>query len=506
MLLQNNIEENIKNFEETFENCGDYVSRKLPVTTDRSIMIYAAYIDMLADGSFVSDSILSPLMLQIRQSPPDLGKIRTNIFDALVDGGVSASEIEEAEDINKCTTAIMSGDTVLLIGNFAKALIISTKGFPTRGVTATETEVVVQGSKEAFSESMRINTALIRRRIRDTNLKMQQLKIGRRSQTDIAVSYISDIVRPKILEEILYRLNNIDIDAILDSGYIQQLIEEDHVSPFPQMQLTERPDKVAAAILEGRVAIVVDNSPFVLIAPATFATFFQSSEDYYERWQIMSFVRLIRYLAAAFAAALPGLYIATSVYHPSMISMFLVFKMAGARQAVPLPGVLEILIMDLAFELLREAGIRLPGPIGGTIGIVGGIIVGQAAVEAGLVSPIVVIIVALTGISSFAIPSIALVAGFRLVKYIILGFSACLGLFGFWISVLLIIIHMASLKSFGIPYMFPYSSADLNDFSDLKDSVIRPPLFLMKKRPFFAHPSQRIRMSETEKGNINDKE
>ena len=373
----------------------------------------------------------------------------------------------------------------MLIDGYEKGVIISTRGFPRRSVSKAETEVVVQGSQESFVETFRINTVLIRRRIKDTRLKIEQIRVGKRSKTDVGIAYISDIVRPEILKEVKKRINKIDIDGILDSSYIEQLIEDDYLSPFPQLQMTERPDKAASALLEGRIVLVVDNSPFVLIIPALLTSVYQSSEDYYQRFEIMSFVRIIRYIAGFLAVALPGFYIAVAVYHPSMIPTQLLFKIAEARGDVPVPAVFEVLLMELAFETLREAGIRLPSAIGSTLGIVGGIIIGQAAVDAGLVSPIVVIIVSLTGLCSFSIPNIALVSGFRIMKYLVILFSSVLGLFGFWLSILLILIHLVSLKSFGIPFI---------KGSDLKDTLFRVPLFKMKKRPIFANENQKVRM------------
>ena len=258
---------------------------------------------------------------------------------------------------------VMAGNSMLLIDGYDKAVVISTKGFPKRGVDKPENEIAVQGPKEAFAESIRINTVLIRRRIRDTNLKCKQMKIGRRSKTDIAVMYLKGTVREDILAEVIKRLENVDIEAVLDSGYIEQYIEDSKTSPFPLVQLTERPDKAAAEILEGRVAVVVDNSPFVMLVPVVLASFYQASEDYYQRWEIMSFVRIIRYLAGFFAFALPGLYIAVTLYQPSMIAGELAFKLAGARATVPIPTIAEVIFMELAFEALREAGIRLPSSV-----------------------------------------------------------------------------------------------------------------------------------------------
>ncbi len=506
MFLKESIDENILLYEEAFRDCGDIVKRKFPVGEKKDLTVYISYIDMLVDRKLVEMQIINHLLIKLSNSFPKYDSLKEGILTALKDSGISTADVAEAEKLEDVTLAVLSGDTVLFVDGCSRALIVSTKGWPNRGVSTAETEVVVQGSKEAFTEVFRFNTVLIRRRIRDTKLKVRQMKVGRRSSTDIALMYMEDIVRPRILDEAIARIKNIDIDAIFDCGYVEQLIEDDWLSPFPQAQVTERPDKAASAIMEGRVVIVVDNSPFVLIIPTTFHTFYQTSEDYYQRFEIMSLSRLLRYIAGFITVALPGLYLAFTCFHPSMIPMLLIFKMAGARQTVPIPALIEILLMEFAFELLREAGIRLPSAVGGTIGIVGGLIIGQAAVEAGLVSPIVVIIVALTGIASFAVPSYALVSGFRIVKYIIIIMSGILGLFGFWIAALFVLIHLVSLKSFGIPYLYPFVSGDVNHYSELKDTLFRFPTFTMKNRPIFANPNQHTRLNFGKTGNKKERE
>ena len=495
MTVSDNFDENVKWFESAFEDCGDIVSRIFPVGHFKQARIFVIYIDNMADSAFISLNVMENFMMGIREVSPEMPIIEKDIYEALRDGGLTVADISESETLEEAALSIMSGDMAVFIEFGEKALIVSSKGFLSRGVTTAETEVVVQGSKEAFSEVIRTNTCLIRRRIRDINLKVKQLKIGRRSQTDIALVYLKGIVREDILAEVLRRLKGIDIDALPDSGYIEQLIADDWKSPFPQGQMTERPDTAAAAILEGRIAIIVDNSPFALLVPVTLNTFFQSAEDYYQHFAIMSFMRIMRFIAGAVAMCLPALYIALTSYHPSMIPMFLTFKMAGSRQGVPLPAFGEIIIMDLAFELLREAGIRLPNAMGGAIGIVGGLIVGQAAVEAGFVSPVVVIVIAITGIAGFTIPHNSLVGAFRLLKYLLIILSAMLGLFGFWLGLLAVLIHLVSLRSFGIPYMFPFTSGEANGGTDIKDSLLRFPIFSMKKRPIFASPGDLRRMN-----------
>ena len=494
-MLSKNLDENINRFEKTFKDCGDFVSRKLPFAHTKNIFFYVAYIDMMTDRELIETQIIYRLMHKINLSKTKYIKnISKYLFDEFKNYGMTTADLKQTNKFSDTTTEIMSGNTVLIIDGFSSALIVSTKKFPGRGVESTQIESVVYGSKDSFTEGLRHNTALIRRRIRDINLKVKQTKSGERSQTDLALMYLKDVVRSEILSRLEKKLNKIKIDAILDTGYIQQFI--DSKSIFPQSQLTERPDKAASAILEGRIVIIVDNSPFVLIVPTTINTFFQSSEDYYDRWQIMSFLRIMRYICAIIATTLPGLFIALSLYDPSMIPMKLVLKLASERENVPFPSVFEILLMELSFELLREAGVRLPNPIGGTIGIVGGIIIGQAAVDAGLVSPIVIIIVALTAISSFSIPNANFVSALRLVKYLIIISSALLGLYGFWIAILVILIHLASLKSFGIPYLYPIVSGEANNFNDMQDTFIRLPLSKMKRRPIFANKSKSIRQGE----------
>ncbi len=500
------LDENISYLENAFLDCADVIKRKFPVGEENPINCYVIYIDNMTNKSDIETCIMRGLIWQLHKYDSKLLSSKDKIFDDFKNSGIITADIKEATQLEDATLSVMSGDTVLFIDGVDKVMVVSTKGWDNRGVPEAKTEAVVFGSKEAFSENIRTNTVLIRRRIRDVNLKVKQLVVGKRSKTDIALMYLDDIVRKEILEEVMEKINAIDIDAILDIGYIEQFIEDSDASPFPQLETTERPDKAASAILEGRIAIVVDNSPFVLIVPSTMNVFFQSSEDYYQKWQIMSFTRILRYIAGFLSISLPGLYIATAVYHPSMLPMDLTFKIAGSRANVPFPAVIEILIMDIAFELLKEAGVRLPGAIGSTIGIVGGIIIGQSAVDAGLVSPIVVIVIALTGICSFTIPNVALVSGFRLSKYLLIFTSACFGLFGFWIGILILLIHLASLKSFGIPYLFPFVSGEINNFRDMKDSIIRFPLCKMKYRPIFASPKADIRFNKSKLVNQKKRE
>jgi len=487
------LQDNINELTKLFTDSQDYIGRRFKLQGDGAPEIYMAYIDAMTQRDLMDMTVIKRLFEMNWADFTDEEK-SNGLFETLRDRGIATSDLSEAEKWEDVLYFIMAGDTAVFIEGCEKVVIVATRGFPNRGIGSAETEVVVQGPREAFNEVMRFNTALIRRRIRDTGLKVKQSKFGERSKTDIALMYIEGIVRPEVLAEVEKRLESVKIDGIYDSGSLEQLIEENWLSPFPQAQLTERPDKAASSIMEGRIAIIVDNSPFVIIVPVTLNTFFQASEDYYSRWQVMSATRFLRFIGAFLAVTLPALYVAIALFHPSMIPLLMVSKLAEASLMVPFPAVLEIILLDAAFELLREAGLRLRNASGGTIGIVGGLIIGQAAVEAGLVSPIVVIIVALTGIATFSIPNISLVYGFRVVKYGVLLITAMFGFLGLWAGLLFTLVHMASMRSYGFPYLLPFASGEMSGYQDLKDSIFRFPIFCLKKRPFFARQEESNRM------------
>ncbi len=486
--MYKDIDKNIEIFENMFTDCGDLVKRKIPVS---STYIYVLYFDGMNDRTLIESRVLDTFMLEIRKTPPDKF---TDVTQALINGGLTTADFYEQTDFEEAAVAVMSGETLLIIDGYDKAIIIASKNYPIRDIGQPDTEGSIEGPKEAFNENFRDQTALIRRRIRDTNLKIKQLKAGRRSQTDIAVIYLKDVCRTEILEEALKRIENIDIDAILDSGYLSQLISENEMTLFPLLQLTERPDKAAAEILEGRIVIAVDTAPFVIILPAVLPSFYQTGEDYYQNWQAASLIRAVRYIASMLALALPALYVCFALYNPSMVPAELLLKMSFAREGVPVSGIGEIYLMELAFEALREAGIRMPSSIGSTLGIVGGIIIGQAAVDAGIVSPIVVIVVSLTGICSFAIPQIALGSAYRLSKYFLLTAASLFGFLGFWAAFVTLLIHLSSLKSFGIPYLYPFAGGDIKGDEGIRDTFFRLPPRFMKKRPVFSSDKQKIRM------------
>lgn len=490
--LSIDLDENIKKINILFENCMDIVKREVELGTDKKIRIYGVYTDGL-----VNRDILERYLLSVAFEYKNLeGEIRdyrtpTQIIMQHFSATFDVKEVDKMDDLIK---AVLSGDSAIFVDQSDKGLVIATRGWPGRGINEPNAESVVRGPREGFTETIRFNTVLVRRRIRDTKLKVKMMSYGTRSRTDIAIMYMEDIAKPELVEEVGTRLNKYIIDGVFDSGYIEQLIEDSWKSPFPQTQATERPDKFAASLLEGKVGIIVDNSPFGIIVPATLNAFYQASEDYYQRWQIMSFIRILRYLVSFLSFTLPGLYIAVLNFQPTMLPTPFAVSIAAAREGVTFSTVAEIVVMELIFELFREAGIRAPGAIGHVIGLVGGIVIGQAAVDANIVSPMIIIIISLTAICTFAVPDYSLTSAFRLIRYMFIALSAFLGLYGFLIAFLITFIHLSSLESFKVPYLSPYNISDRNGFSDLKDTILRFPTFMQTTRPIYARAEQRRRL------------
>ena len=303
-----------------------------------------------------------------------------------------------------------------------------------------------------------------------------------------------------MLAEIEKRLEGFEIDGVMDSGVIEQLTETQWFSPFPQFQTTRRPDRTVMALLEGRAVLLSDHSPEALIFPTDYNSFIKTTDDYYTRWEIATFTRALRYVASVLSMILPGLYLAMTNFHTQLLPTKLLLSFAAARQGVPFPGVVEILLMELSFELLREAGVRLPGAMGNTIGIVGGLIIGQAAVDANIVSPMVVIVVAFTALCSFAIPNEDFATAFRLLKFAFIGLAAALGFYGFLLGILVLLIHLAQLESFGVPYLMPVVGAELSGYKDAQDTLMRPPMWLLHRRPIYAKRNNRIRLRIKKQG------
>ena len=479
------VEENVRYVQETLGKPVDLVTREFTMqyTPDKKAAVL--FIDELVDKEQVHNFILRPLMIHGEQL-----KVKTDVWETAVESLVQVGETKVIENLKKMVDAILAGDTILFIDGYPKGLVIGTRGWQMRSITDPSAESVVRGSREGMSETITVSLGMIRRRLKDPNLRVELFELGRRTKTNVGLLYIKGIIDPKIVDEFKRRLDQIDIDGVLESGYIEELIMDQVWSPFPQLQNTERADVVVGHLLEGKAALVVDGTPHVLIAPAVFTQFYHSAEDYFERYLISSALRLIRLISLVIALLLPSIYIALISYHPEMIPSTLAIAMAAGRSIVPFIPILEALIMEFSVEILREASIRLPGPIGPTIGIVGALVIGDAAVSAGLVSPAMVIVVGLTTISSYANPNYNAAISLRLLRFPFMIAAATFGLYGIMILLFLMLIHLSQLKSFGVPYMGPFGPLN---WRDLKDSFIRVPWKYMIQRPSIYRPQDKKR-------------
>ncbi len=495
--MEKELEKNKKAFLALLGESADIKKKTMQLGRKKDVGCFIAYIEVTGGSFLFENSVVGKLLNQF------CGMTGDEIRKSLAVNALGISDMTLFDTVEEAVDGMFAGDVILFVDGFAQAVKIPDKGYPAMSLQPPDSEKVIRGSKEGFMDSIKVNSALIRKRLRTPKLKVEEIRVGTRTKTNVDIVYMEDLVYPGLLEEIKKRLGRYEIDGVLDSGMIEQLSEEKWYSPFPQFQTTQRPDRAAMSILEGRVIVLVDNSPTGLILPTDYNSFIKTSDDMYNRWEIASFGRILRYMAAFFAMTVPGLYLAVTNFHTQVLPTTLLLSFAAARQGVPFPAVVEVLLMEIAFELLREAGVRLPGAMGNTIGIVGGLIIGQAAVEANIVSPIVVIVVAFTALCSFAIPNEEFATSFRLIKFLFIFLCSWLGFYGFLYGLLLVLIHLSHLKSFGIPYLMPFVGADLNQYDDERDSLIRQPLFLMRRRPIYARRDQRVRLRRKDKDVFN---
>ncbi|WP_109689768.1 spore germination protein [Tumebacillus permanentifrigoris] len=501
--LASSLDDQIREVKLMLGESNDLVIREFHWGPGRTLRAGLVFLDGLIKSETIDEQVLAPLMIRTVELPP-LERIQESEIPKLVlQHYLPRADAQIAKNCRDLVKGVLSGSTALLFDGSEQGVLLNTQGWEKRPVQEPVSESVVRGPREGFTETLRVNTALIRRRIKDPNLRLYNFKVGTRTATDVTMIYIMGLAKPGVVEEVKNRIAAIEVDGILDSGYIEQYIEDNHWTPFPLIQNTERSDKAVANLLEGKVIILVDGSPFALITPSVFSQFYHSPEDYYERFLIATLLRLIRTISMTMALLLPSLYIAFTSFHPEMIPSKLVIAMAAGRATVPFPSVIEALAMEVSIEILREASVRLPGPIGPTIGIVGALIVGEAAVRAGIVSPIMVIIVSLTTIGSFAAPSYNSAIALRMLRFPVMLLAAAFGLYGIMLFIIAIVMHLCSLKSFGVPYLSPITPVNL---LQMGDSFIRIPLHKMKKRPNeFAQDRESRRINPTSAEDIEPK-
>ena len=488
--ISSSLRENEKYLRKRMENCSDILIRPMRLGEQRKVDCLMVYIEVAVSNMMLDDSAIGKMINHFWTVSPE------QIREFVQYNSLGIADVKKLSGMEEALSAILTGNAVFFMDGYDRAMKISSKGYPAMGVSEADKEKVLRGSREGFSDSVKSNSALVRKRLRDTRLKVEEYNVGVRSHTLVQILYMEDLVHEELLEEVKERLGEFEIDGILDSGMLEQLTEDAWYSPFPQYQTTERPDRAVQEILNGKVVLLCDNSPEALVLPGNFGSFMESSEDWYHRFEMASFLRMLRYLAVLAATLLPGFYLAVIRFHTQILPGNLILSFAEAREGVPFSSVTELIFLELSFELLREAGVRVPGALGNAIGIVGGLVIGQAAVEANLVSPIVVMIVALTALGSLAVPNEEFAAAFRLLKYVFLVMGGGLGIYGIVLGIYLTAGHLAGLVSFGIPYLMPFVKKTSGTNSG--EGIWRLPIRRRIFRPGYAREDQSLRLKRKE--------
>lgn len=464
--------------ESRFSECSDFVTREIKIGKGRSISILISFIDGMVNKQLINSDILRPLMIEFNEIETRQDLKDNSILYVLEEKLICSCRIEEVFSFDESIDSILSGDTLIYINGCDMALKAGLRGWDKRGVIEPTTDSVVRGPREGFTETLRTNTALLRRKIKNSNLKLETMKVGEQTKTDVCICYIKGIANEEVVKEVKERIGRIKTDAILESGYIEEFIQDSTFCIFPTVGNTEKPDIAAGKILEGRVAILCDGTPFVLTVPFLFVETIQSSEDYYSRsiYSVMS--RFIRAMAIFITTTLPAYYVALVNFHQDIIPYKLLLTMTAARDGIPFSALTEAIIMVVTFELLREAGVRMPKAIGQAVSIVGALVIGDAAVQAGIVSSPMVIVIAITAISSFIVSSLS---GALLIMRIVAMIAAnVIGILGVLLVSIAFFISMCNIRSFGVNYLSPFTPLS---GTDLKDTFIRFPLWAMFTRP-----------------------
>lgn len=466
---------------------------------------FILYIDGMSDSKSINRFILHPLMLKSRANTNNsseevvssavtnnitVKKVRKfNLVDYIYSCLIPHNDVKKLNNFEDVITDVNSGDCALFIDTIDTCFLCDVKGFEKRNINPPINEIVIRGSQEAFVEAIRTNTSMIRRLVNNENLVIENTSVGAISKTDCAICYIKDVANDDLVSEVKYRINNLDIDYIVSSGQLENLLKQNSKSSLPESLTTERPDRAANSLLDGKVVIIINGTPFVLIVPCTFFDLLESVEDHNINYKFANLLKTIRLLACFITVLLPGLYIAITLFHEELIPTELLFSIISSRQAVPLSIELEILLMEIVFELIHEAGVRVPSPISSTMSIVGALVLGEAAVTANIVSPISIIIVAITGLTSFAIPNFSLELHFRILRFVFLFLGMAFGFLGIAIGIFLYLAILANNTSFGVPYLSPYVPLSKIDNS----SYFLNPIWQREKRSDYLNTKRRFK-------------
>lgn len=451
-----------------------FTFREFCCKNDPTIEFCIVFVEGMIDKTSIHDQIIKPVTESELSDDLDINGMINRIAKEII----SAANVYQASKLEDIIKDLLSGRTALFVNEFDKAIIVDTIDVVERSVSEPESEKIVSGPREGFTENISTNIVLLRRKLNTANLKLRFRELGSETKTKICIAFVENIVDKKLVEEVERRLAKIEVDGILDIGYLQEMIKDTPITPFKTVGDTERPDTMAGKLLEGRVAIFCDGTPMAITVPFVFVEYFNVNEDYYNNFYYATLNRIIRWLGFFLASSVPAIYIALVTFHQEMIPTQLLLSISASRQNVPFPTIVEAILMLFVFEILRESSVRIPAVVGQTISIVGALVIGQAAVEAKLVSAPMIIVSALTGITSFVIPKMQ--GEMILIRFIFLLAAAFIGLYGYLFAVIGLFIHLASLRSFGFPYMINIASFKP---TDAKDIIVRAPWQKMKKRP-----------------------
>ncbi|CDZ23321.1 spore germination protein, GerA family [[Clostridium] cellulosi] len=470
-VLKTSLDENINLFNSIFKDDETLIIRYVENRRNPKIRMCFLYIDGMVDNKIINQDMIKPVEEYAYDFMPN------GILDKTAKSVVTSGSVNRTNNMEEILESLLYGSTILIADGENEALILETKGWKTRSIVEPKSEKVLRGPREGFVESIMMNISMVRRRIKTPDLKFNFLTLGTRTKTKVCICYLESLVNKNVLDELNRRLNSFEIDGVLDANYISEMISDAPYSPVKTIGSTEKPDVVAAKLLEGRIAMFVDGTPMVLTCPCLFIENFQSDEDYYINYYFSSIGRFIRISAFFISIMTPAIYVAVTTFHQEFLPTKLLLSISAARQGVPFPTVFETLLLLVVFEILREAGARMPQSIGQTLSIVGVLVLGQAAVEAKIVSAPIIIVVAITGLTGIMVPRIK---GLDIiVRFGLLVVVSIAGLYGFLFAMLGLLIHLYNLNSFGVPILDGMRLGPQNN----KDTFMRAPWWHMKNRP-----------------------
>ena len=472
-IISNSLEENIKTIQNIFQKDDTLQIRRVE-NQYNGIKYCIFFIFGMADSLVINENILKPILDNkvLVDDSDHISYLASNVLDT--------SQANIIKDIDDVLNELLMGNTILFTENCNQSIALSSIGWKKRNIEEPPTERVLRGPREGFTEDLTTNLSMIRRKIQTKELKFQFMTVGERTNTKVCLCYINGLAKEEILNTVISKIEDISIDGILDIKYLQESLDENPFSIFEITMSTEKPDIVAGRILEGRIAVLVNGSPIVMTLPSLFIEHMMASDDYYLNYHMASIGRLLRIFGFLLTISVPAVYLSLISFHQEMVPTPLLISIYSSRAGVPFPTFLELFLLLLTFEVLREAGVRVPGPIGQSISIVGALVLGTAAVDASFVSAPMIIVVGITAITSLLIPSLAGVV--IILRFFLLMLSSLLGIYGYIFGMLVIVIHLFSLRSFGVPYMNTLTSFRMQT---IKDTYIRAPLWYMRYRPKF---------------------